>query len=175
RDIAIDQKNAIDALKVIDAETMATIQSLVDAGILSFNAAKKTLHRSELNEEQDRKRREKWVNQAMQRFSEVERKYQMAELLFNGGFRQEALEPSIQALELSMSCLYQSVCGKREELLDLSIVQEQLLTRFELPEQILTVLAGLRDGSDVHQNETLKILKEIVGRVDEALLTRVLP
>ncbi len=175
RAIANDQKNAMDSLEVIDAETMATIQRLVDAGVLSFNAAKKTLHGTERNKEHDRKQRKKWINQALKRFAEVERKYQMSELLFNGGFTQEALEPSIQALELALSCLYQSLSGKIEESLDPTIIQEQLLTQFELPEQILTVLESLREGSDVHQNETLNILKNIVGSVDEALLTRVLP
>jgi superfamily II DNA/RNA helicase len=173
QEIANDQGNK--SIEVIDAETMATIQRLVDAGILSFNTAKETLLSSEKNEQRIQKQRQNWITNALQRFSEVERQFKMSELLFNGGFKQEALMPSTQALELSVSCLYQAVCGKVEEKIELSIIQEQLIPQFDLSSELLTILASLREGSDIHQNEVLKLLKQMSEMVDEQLLSRLLP
>ncbi len=169
------QKTQSNPLEVIDADTMATIQRLVDAGILSFNTAKKTLLSSEKNEQRIQKQRQNWVNNALKRFADVERQLKMSELLFNGGFKQEALMPSIQALELSISCLYQAISGKVEEKVDLSIIQEQVIPPFELPIEIISILASLREGSDIYQNEALKLLKQLSERVDEQLLSQLLP
>ncbi|MCK5648072.1 MAG: DEAD/DEAH box helicase [Gammaproteobacteria bacterium] len=166
-----DSKN----IEVIDADTMATIQRLVDAGILSFNTAKETLLSSEDNEQHIQKQRQNWINNALKRFVDVERQFKMSELLFNGGFKQEALTPSIKALELSVSCLYQAISGKVEEKIELSIIQEQLIPQFELSSELLTILASLREGSDIYQNEALKLLKQLSEMVDEQLLGRLLP
>lgn len=173
QDVAKGQDNK--SIEVIDAETMATIQRLVDAGILSFNTATKTLLSSEKNEQRIQKQRQNWVNNALHRFVDVERQFKMSELLFNGGFKQEALAPSMKALELSVSCLYQAISGKLEEKIELSIIQEQLIPQFDLSSELLTILASLREGSDIHQSEALKLLKQLSEMVDEQLLSRLLP
>ena len=162
-------------IEVIDAETMATIQRLVDAGVLNFNTTKKTLLSSEKNEQRIQKQRQTWINNALHRFTDVDRQFKMSELLFNGGFKQEALTPTTQALELSVSCLYQAVSGKVEDKIELSNIQEQLIPPFELSSELPSILASLREGSDIYQNEALVLLKQLSERVDEQLLNRLLP
>ncbi len=170
---SVEQKN--ENLEVVDADTMATIQRLVDAGILSFNTVKKTYLNSDESEQHIKKQRQNWVKNALKRFAEVERQFKMSELLFNGGFKQEALTPLVQALELTLSCFYQALSGKIEEKIELSVIRDQLIPSFELSSDLLTIIASLREGSDIYQNESLVMLKQLSERVDEQLLTRLLP
>ena len=90
-------------------------------------------------------------------------------------FKQEALAPATAALEMSISCLYQAISGKAIEQVDLSIIEQQIVTRFELSSELMRILASLREGSDLHQAEAMTLLKHLLQTVDEQLLSRLLP
>lgn len=170
QEITGDREEVIDSINVIDSETMATIQRLVEAGVLSFNTAQQTVIGAKNPQPDFSKRKQSWIKSAMKRFDQVEHKFKMAELLMTGGFEQEAVKPGHEALELAISCLYEVTCGKQKEKVDLAIIEKQLVLPFDLPKELLTILASLREGYDDYRQEAMHLIRHLLDKADEELL-----
>lgn len=170
QDIADAQTDSVSTLEVIDAQTMVTIQRLIDAGILSMNDASQNILASHAREEDERARQLKWLEKARKRFSEVDRKFAMAELLFNGGFVQEAQVPVNAATELALSCLHQAISGKVEEITDESVIRTKLCPGFDLTEETVDLLMKSRADNEALLQQEIVLIKSFLADVDEKLI-----
>ncbi len=168
--IADAQAEPVINLEVIDESTMATIQRLIDAGILSLNDAIKELQPTASKAEKDKAKQQVWRNSARKRVTEIDRKFQMAELLFNGGFVAEALAPTVEVVELCLSCLYQAVTGKVEKIVALSVVSDSLAQSFELSEGIVSLLTNLRKDEYQLEVKDMLLLKPLLINADQKML-----
>ena len=105
-------------LALIDPETLALLKQLSDAGAITLNPAMEQLLPSAQAEQNQRLQREKIrhrIEQAQRQLTAAERPLKMAQLLFNGGFQQEALSPLREALQQAIALLI-----KAEEVSELS-------------------------------------------------------
>ena len=88
---------------IVDADTMATIEQLVAAGVLSF-APHRRLH-GKPRDPAAGDRQKARIKQARADLAAAERKLRMARVLIDGGFGAEAVEPLAQAVETALSSL----------------------------------------------------------------------
>ena len=95
-------KEAIDSasrpVELLDSDALALLKRLADAGAITLNSAVAQLLPDD-DAGQQRELRRKRIQQAQQQLEEIERPLKMAQLLFDGGFEQEALAPLTQVLE----------------------------------------------------------------------------
>lgn len=171
QDIICAQPNPIDALEIVDANTMATIQRLIDAGVLSLNDARQHLQSPQDRRDHDKTRQKTWVTAAKKRFSEAERKFQMAKLLFDADFVQESSSPAIKTVELAVSCLYQAVSGKKENRVDLAMVKNRLASSCELPDKIVELLEKTRHDRTWDIQQEIAVIENFLTQADEKLLS----
>ena len=169
-DIARARPVPVEGLEVVDADTMALIQRLADAGVLSLHPPKQHLLASRGAKDHEKARRKTWVSAARERLREAERKFQMATLLLDGGFVPESAPAAIGALELAVSCLYQAVSGQAQDVVDLALVKNRLASRCELPDDIVARLARLRDGEGLDVRQDTTAIGRFLAQADDILL-----
>lgn len=169
-DIARTRPALIDGLEVVDADTLALIQRLADAGVLTLHPPKQALLASLGDRDHEKARRKTWVIAARTRLREAERKFRMAKLLSEGGFEQESAPAAGGALELAVSGLYQAVSGQVQDAVDLTLVKNHLASRCELPDEIVALLARLRDGKDLDVRQDTPAVGRFLARADAMLL-----
>ncbi len=98
-----------EAVELLDPETLNLLKRLADAGAITLNAAMANLLPDEEKQQQrERDKRRKRIQQALAGLAECQRPLQMAQLLFDGGFEQEALAPLQQATEQATTLLLQA-------------------------------------------------------------------
>ncbi|WP_332247721.1 DEAD/DEAH box helicase [Nitrococcus mobilis] len=103
---AVARINDHPEVEVVDRATMATIQRLVEAGVLSMNAPQRTLHGTLAGPTQPAGNlRQRRLEAARQRFAAAERKLGMARHLAEGGFEHEAASALAEALEEALGAL----------------------------------------------------------------------
>jgi superfamily II DNA/RNA helicase len=91
------------ALEVLDRATFETIERLVKAGVLSFNAANAApLHRAAANAPSEQDLRRKRAGEARTLLRQAERGEKLAALLENGGFCEESRPPCREIFGLFM-------------------------------------------------------------------------
>ena len=145
-------------LKVLDRDAFATIQQLVEAGVLNTSQDNvRTLYRApavaEANDDGQSKRLE-----ALDHLSMGSHKRRMAKVLNEGGFTVEALIPMREAVEISLQALtlwqgHSTGTPPDLDLIDSALVQSNLL-----PTEDLLHIARLRDDpSEWHETEAEKL------------------
>ena len=131
-------------LKLLDRAAFATIQELIEAGVLNANQRNaRTLYRStakpEDNEPQIR------LAKARKYLARSEHKRRMAKVLMEGGFAAEALGPMRDAVETGLQALvvwqgYNGETPPEPELIDSTLVQTNLV-----PAETSSLVTRLRE------------------------------
>jgi len=165
----LEKQSKISQLEVIDQNTMVTIQRLIEAGILNLNKPHTQLFNPSSAQQQP-KQNKQWLEQARKRFTNSEHKLKMAQVLANGGFFKEAIEPMIDAMENALSSLFMAMTGKKNELVSIKQVQLILVQKANLPEETLSILALIRDELEKPDEDTFTEMANIIGKIDEKLL-----
>jgi superfamily II DNA/RNA helicase len=149
-------------LKALDRNTFATIQALVEAGILhaSQNAAR-TLYRASAVNRPDDDGRSLRLSEAREHLARGERKRRMTKVLVEGGFIVEALAPMREAVDIALAALilwqgHGAETPPEAELIDSVLVQTKLL-----PAKTLSYITRLRDEQiDLDETQTGKLLTQ---------------
>ncbi len=154
-------------LEVIDQKTMATIQRLVDAGILSMNGPEKTLYRSPGAEKEDTQARKRRLDKGQQRLAEARRQLEMAHVLAAGGFEAEAIPPLGQSLEGALGSLYQVLTGQAPKQITETHLQAVLIPEGGLAEDTLEVYRRFRDTTGRLRPPPLDTVSGVIKAIDE--------
>ncbi len=168
--LAATQPDSIGGLETIDANTMATIQRLINAGVLSLNDAQQTLKAAPEKAEHEKTKRRLWRTKANKRFAQVDRKFQMGKLLLSGDFIAEALQPTIDALELSLSCFEQANTGRIEQPIDLSVLKSRHFEELKIPPEIPSLLDDLRQSDYRLTQSDLGVVQQTLSGIEESFL-----
>lgn len=130
-------------LKLLDPDTFAAIQQLIEAGVLSTNQdSARTLYRS-TDKEEDRESKHR-LTEAREHLARSEHKRRMAEVLIDGGFSTEAVSPICDAVETALRALlvWQGHNGEtppEPELIDSVLVKTSLV-----PVETVSLLTHVR-------------------------------
>lgn len=93
-------------LEVLDKTTYATIQRLIEAGVLAWGSTQATsLHRATPVRDAEREARQQRLREARAMLEQAERKRRMAELLIANGFTAESLAPMREAHDAAMKAI----------------------------------------------------------------------
>jgi superfamily II DNA or RNA helicase len=156
-------------LKVLSREAFATIQQLIEAGVLSANPGPViTLYRAAPPVRQKDDGQSKRLAEARDRLAQGEHKRRMANVLTAGGFPTEALVPMREAVETALQALtfwqgHSAEAPPTPGLIDSMLVQTNLL-----PIETLSLISLLRDEqSELDEATAGKILKQ-----SDSLLSR---
>ncbi|MCO6441067.1 MAG: DEAD/DEAH box helicase [Nitrococcus mobilis] len=157
-------------IEIVDRATMATIQRLVKAGILSMNTPQQTLHgtladpgRTAGNPRQRR------LEAARQRFAAAERKLSMARFLAEGGFEREAAGSLAEVLEEALGALGDSGGTKLPTPIPLAYVRSTLAPLAGLGDSTLALLAILREGGAGAPADAVATVTEAIECIGAAL------
>jgi hypothetical protein len=154
-------------VEVIDRETMATIQRLVDAGVLSMNEPRQTLHGTPDARTKDA--RQQRLATARRRLAAAERKLGMARLLAEGGFEQEAAAPLGDALDEALAALADSAGLQLPTPVPLAQVRAKLAPRAGFGDDTLALLALLREEGARVTTEAVTTADETFDRISVTL------
>ena len=154
--------------EVIDTDTLAVIQRLVDAGILSVNDHR-ALHRSPAVQQREADRLRQRLAEARRRLAEAERRLRMARLLLEGGFPEEALAPLREAVEQGLAGLGHALGMTDEPPIPLARVRQVLAPEIGLSAGDLATLAALREGSDPSQQNGVALAEELLASIGQRL------
>jgi superfamily II DNA/RNA helicase len=153
-------------LEMIDRSTYATIQRLVNSGVLNINSqAARQVYATDTLAESRRKEQQRRFEEAREVFKKAERKWKMGLVLRDGGFAIEALSPLREASEITLKalCRLQGAADTSEDPLPLQHV-EMILSQTSLPETALTTIEYLRDindsGRDVNEEEACRLVRD---------------
>jgi hypothetical protein len=170
------QKSANDnfpdsTLELLDRKTFATIQRLIENGVLSLNPAVETLHQSATVEKSQNKRRKARLEKARQRLRQAERKHDMAQLLAKGGFVVEAVPPLREAVEMSLESV---AMLENQDVTPLSIhfIETKLTDSIKLPTDTVKLVARLREENLHNDSDASALLEQgatLMQHVCEAL------
>jgi len=132
-------------LKLLDPDAFATIQQLIDAGILRANQERaRTLYRS--TDKPKDNETQKRLTEAREHLSRGEHKRRMAKVLIDGGFSAEAITPMRDAVEAALRALivwqgHNSETPPEPELIDSVLVKTSLV-----PAETLSLVTRLREN-----------------------------
>lgn len=160
------QTDSAATAEVIDPETMATIERLVDAGVLQMNAHR-TLHESPATGRQAEERRRARLARARERLAEAERRLNMARLLADGGFGPEAVAPLHEAAEGALASLAEAMEDHADAPIPLERVRQTLGPEIELTAEEITMIAALREGPGVAQAQWPVTIARVIDRIGE--------
>lgn len=158
------------AVEVVDRATMATIQRLIEAGVLSMNAAQQTLHGAPAQPaRRNNDERQKRIKRARERLAGAERKLGMARVLVDGGYEQDAFGPMAEALEEALCALADAHNIKLSAPIPLSGIRTQLAPKAELGDDTLALLAILREDAALAPPGALEDIAPAIERIGAAI------
>ncbi|MDQ6950396.1 MAG: DEAD/DEAH box helicase [Mariprofundales bacterium] len=166
-------------LEVIDRTTFATIQRLIQSGVLSMGAApSKTLHRTAKAEDHSDARRRKQLAEVQKRIAASERQQRMATVLAEGGFVVEALAPLKEGVESLLHALAFLYHENRDAPVEMRFMEAVLLRDAWLTKDGLTLVACLRANiGDLAEDAASNLLRqghELFEHVSETLSEKML-
>jgi len=136
-------------LELIDRETFATIQRLIEAGVLSMGAAPvQTLHSTGKQKQNRDEQRRKQLAEVRGRFAETERQQRMASVLADGGFVVEALAPLSEAIEAILHAVALLYHESGDDPVPESFIESTLLHDAWLSAESIKLIARLRQDID---------------------------
>ena len=157
-------------VEVVDRDTMAIIQRLAEAGILSLHSPQQTLHGTAaklMQPEGDKRRRR--LQAARERLAGAERKLGMAQVLTQGGFEQEALGPLSQALEEALAALGDGTQANLANPIRLGQVRSELAPKAGLDDKVLALLAILREQEGHAPPDAIDTVSDTAERIGSFL------
>jgi hypothetical protein len=132
-------------LKLLDRETFATIQQLIEAGILNANQdTGRTLYRAPAVDGPKDDGQSRRLTEARERLVQSEYKRRMANVLTEGGFSAEALAPMREAVETALHALTFWRGHNAETPPALRLIDSTLVRTNLLPTETLSLVARLR-------------------------------
>ncbi|MFK5987079.1 MAG: DEAD/DEAH box helicase [Pseudomonadota bacterium] len=159
----------LDQVETIDQKTLLQIQKLVDAGILSFNDPSQNIFQTEKKIPQQASQNSVWIKKAREKFSKADYQLKMAEVLFNGNFINETKSPLTRALEITLSCLYLAVTGKNKENIASIQIEQILIPKTDLDDEIIFMAETIRDENTLLSKELFFDLVKIIKHSEEIL------
>jgi ERCC4-related helicase len=149
-------------LKILDRDAFATIQQLIDAGVLNTNQdTVRTMYRAPAADKQKVDEQSKQLTEARNRLAQSEHKRRMAKVLTEGGFSTEALVPMREAVETALHALLfwrgqDTESPPTQELIEQTLIQKNLL-----PVETLSLVARLREEQPaVERTQADKLVKQ---------------
>jgi hypothetical protein len=149
-------------LKTLDRDTFATIQALVEAGVLNASQDDvRTLYRAPTANQPNDDGRSSRLPEARKHLVRGERKQRMAKLLAQGGFIVEALAPMREAVDIALLALtlwrgHNAETPPDPDLIDSMLVQTKLL-----PAETLAYITRLRDEQiELDETHAAKLLAQ---------------
>ena len=131
-------------LKLLDQAAFATIQQLIEAGILSANQeSTRTLYRA-ADKPKDNEP-SKRLTEAREHLAQGEHKRRMAKVLMEGGFSAEALVPMRDAVETGLQALVIWRGCNNETPPDLELIDSTLVQTNLMPAETLSLITRLRE------------------------------
>jgi len=132
-------------LKLLDREVFATIQQLIEAGILNANQdTGRTLYRAPAVDGAKDDGESRRLTEARERLVQSEYKRRMANVLTEGGFSAEALAPMREAVETALHALTFWRGHNAETPPALGLIDSTLVRTNLLPTETLSLVARLR-------------------------------
>jgi ERCC4-related helicase len=132
-------------LKLLDREAFATIQQLIEAGILNANQDTAiTLYRAPAADGPKDDGQSRRLTEAREHLVESEYKRRMAKVLTEGGFSAEALAPMREAVETALHALTLWRGHNAETPPALGLIDSTLVRTNLLPTETLSLVARLR-------------------------------
>ena len=154
-------------LKLLDRDAFATIQQLIEAGVLNANQeSARTLYRATARPKDDGQSRR--LTEARDRLAQGEHKRRMAKVLTEGGFATEALVPMREAVETALQALTHWQGHNDEAPPTLGLIDSMLVQPDLLPNETLPLISLLRDEqSELDEAKAGKLLTQ-----SDSLLSR---
>ncbi|MFO1257723.1 MAG: DEAD/DEAH box helicase [Gammaproteobacteria bacterium] len=164
-------------VEILDRDTYETINRLIKAGILSLSKPLETLHQL-ADPPLARKSlyTEKQLAEARMHFSDAVRKQRMAQLLLEGEFHEEALNPIHDALK-SVVTSFSHLNGKQDDsnLFTDEFINKNLIEQHGFPEQAASLFSYVTD--ELNQvplphvkfllNDNNQVIQYLSKRLDE--------
>ncbi len=72
-------------------------------------------------------------------------------------------------MELILSCLYQTVTGKVEEVVEFSVLDSMLISHVNLPHEFSDLLVELRKGEHRLEVQDMELIRQLLIQTDEKL------
>lgn len=157
-------------LKLLDRDTFATIQQLIETGVLNANKGTSRILYRAADTPTD-KEQAKHLSRARERLDQSQHKRRMAKVLSDGGFSLEALAPMHEAVETGLHALaewrgHDAETPPALELIDSTLVRTKLL-----PATILSLITRLReDQAAMDETEVGKLLIQCDNFLSQATL-----
>jgi hypothetical protein len=132
-------------LKLLDSDAFATIQQLIDAGILSAHQdSARTLYRSTDNPKDNEP--QKRIAEARGHLTRGEHKQRMAKVLIEGGFSAEAITPLRDAVEAALRALVVWQGQDNETPPETELIETALVKTSLVPVATLPLVRRLRES-----------------------------
>ena len=149
-------------LKLLDRDAFATIQELIEAGILSANqGTARTLYRETAADRPKDDGRSRRLNKARDRLVQGEHKRRMAKVLIDGGFSIEAFVPMHEAMETALQALILWQGHDADTPPDVGLIDTLLVKANLLPTETLPLIAHLReDQAERDEAQLSKLLAQ---------------
>ena len=156
-------------LKLLDRDAFATIQQLIEAGILNANQnTARTLYRAPATNRPKDDGQSRRLTEARERLAQGEHKRRMAKVLTEGGFSTEALVPMREAVETALQALTHWQGHNAETPPTLGLIDSTLVQPDLLPNETLPLISLLRDEqSELDEARAGKLLTQ-----SDSLLSR---
>ena len=156
-------------LKLLDRDAFATIQQLIEAGILNANQnTARTLYRAPATNRPKDDGQSRRLTEARERLAQGEHKRRMAKVLTEGGFSTEALVPMREAVETALQALTHWQGHNAETPPTLGLIDSTLVQPDLLPNETLPLISLLRDEqTELDEARACKLLTQ-----SDSLLSR---
>ena len=147
---------------MLDRNAFATIQQLIEAGVLNANQdTARTLYRAPAADRPKDDGQSRRLAEARDHLAQGEHKRRMAKVLTEGGFSMEALVPMREAVETALQALTHWQGHNAETPPDLELIDSVLVQTNLLPDETLSLISRLReDQSASDEAQTGKLLTQ---------------
>ena len=160
--------NQTPQLKLLNRDAFATIQQLIEAGVLGASRdTAKTLYQA--TDEPIDDGQSKRLAEARERLAQSEHRRRMAKVLADGGFSVEALSPMHEAVENALHALVRWQGHGDETSPTLGLIESTLVQMNLLPAETLSVVARLREEqSERDETQAAKLLTQSDSLLSQA-------
>jgi len=166
-------------LELIDRKTFATIQRLIEAGVLNMGSPPvQTLHSADTQTRNHDEQRRKQLIEVRKRFADTERQQRMVGVLADGGFSLEALAPLSEAVEAILRAVALLYHEGGDNPVSATIIESTLLPDAWLTEESIKLIIRLRQSGDAlaedAADELIRQGRDFFEHVSETLNSKTL-
>jgi hypothetical protein len=172
---AVDQHFPMDStrLELLDRNTYASIQRLLQAGVLHLGSGPgQSLHRSPSLEHKHVQERALRLKEARRRLAAAEPKQRMARVLAEGGFPIEAMAPLGEALETALQSLAHLLGEEAGKRITMATVESRLVKEGLLPAEAPDLVARIRASEPLSIERAEALIADghrLLGQANETL------